>query len=123
MASQFVRVLANYISSRMWAYRVEKRRERYSDAEILAAVTNGQSWENYWSQFAKNFPSRFFYSPRNQKDFFLQTLQSLHPYEEILDDANDAVNRTFDLLGSGPVTLATPIDWSRDFTSGGAVEK
>ena len=118
MNNATLRTLINYLRSRAWALGVEHGIIRVNDLTILSEIIGKQPWEEFWQQFLKTFPSRFFYSPRNVKDFFIQSLQSLQPYEEILDDANDAAAHTFDLLGSGPVTLNMPIDWREDFKSG-----
>ncbi|HET7153038.1 MAG TPA: alginate lyase family protein [Candidatus Kapabacteria bacterium] len=112
------RVLNNYVRSRVWAYTVQKGIVKYNDADILGKMTGGKEWEKFWEDLTKEFSSRFYFSPRNQKDFFLQALQSFHSYEDILEDANNAVSRTFDVLGSGDTPLGTPIDWSKDFVSG-----
>lgn len=117
---QLVIVAGNRISSRLWSECMRLGLVRYDDADILGEITVGVPWETFWNTFRAEFPSRFFYSPRNRKDFFVQTLQSLHAYEDILDDANAAASRTFDLLGSGPVTLARPIAWNTDFITGAA---
>src|SRR5579863_486182 len=109
------RVLKNYLRSQAWAFGVNKKLITYNNEKLLAEITGGKEWDIFWNGFVKDFSSQFFFSPRNQKDFFLQTLQSLHSYEDILEDANNAVNRTFDVLGSGDRKLDTPIDWSTDF--------
>ena len=43
-----------------------------------------------------------------------------HPevFKALLDDAENALARRFDLLGSGPTDLGPSIDWSRDFKTG-----
>ena len=61
---------------------------------------------------------RFFFHPRNRKDFFLNVLTSLQPYDDILDEADETVQNKFETLGSGLVELGPAIHWQRDFKSG-----
>lgn len=50
----------------------------------------------------------------------LEALDSICPGDAhtILADAERALTREVDLLGSGPVKLGTPIDWHRDYKTG-----
>src|SRR5690349_3247082 len=100
--TQSLVVAGNRLSARLWALCVRRRIVTYDDDEILAEITGGKPWDAFWSAFTTDFGARFFYAPRNRKEFFVGTLASIHPSEEILDEANDAAARTFDLLGSGP---------------------
>jgi uncharacterized heparinase superfamily protein len=61
---------------------------------------------------------RFFFHPRNQKDFFLNQLTKTQDEESILSDAQDVLDNRFDTLGSGKVDLGVKINWHRDFKSG-----
>ena len=66
----FVRVLLNYGRTHVWARAVWYGLRTYSESAALAALTGGMPWNEFWLEFKRDFPSRFFYSPRNQKDFF-----------------------------------------------------
>ncbi|HAV23304.1 MAG: hypothetical protein A3G43_04615 [Ignavibacteria bacterium RIFCSPLOWO2_12_FULL_56_21] len=61
---------------------------------------------------------RFFFHPRNRKDFFLNVLTSLQPFDDILEEAEETVQNRFDTLGSGLVDLGQSVDWQKDFKSG-----
>jgi uncharacterized heparinase superfamily protein len=61
---------------------------------------------------------RFFFHPRNQKDFFLQLITQSQSYEEILRDAQDVGEHQIDVLGSGRTFLGEKINWRKDFKSG-----
>jgi hypothetical protein len=64
------------------------------------------------------------YDKKKVKKILFDSLGDFSQYAEIavekdslLSSAHDALNQTFDLLGSGPVKLE-PIDWHSDFKSG-----
>ena len=61
---------------------------------------------------------RFFFHPRNQKDFFLNLLTTSQSEESILTEAQDVLENRFDTLGSGKVNLGNKINWHCDFKSG-----
>jgi len=61
---------------------------------------------------------RFFFHPRNQKDFFLNLLTKTQDEQNILSEAQDVLDNRFDTLGSGKVHLGDTINWHRDFKSG-----
>jgi uncharacterized heparinase superfamily protein len=61
---------------------------------------------------------RFFFHPRNQKDFFLNLLTSTQREASILAQADNTLQNVFSTLGSGDVHLGETIHWQRDFKSG-----
>ena len=61
---------------------------------------------------------RFFFHPRNQKDFFLNLLTKTQSEESLLAESQDVLRNRFDTLGSGKVFLGDTINWHRDFKSG-----
>ena len=63
-------------------------------------------------------PSRFFFDPRNRKDFFLNVLTSVQSMDSIADEADLVLENKFQTLGSTLTDLGDPILWQRDFKSG-----
>ena len=63
-------------------------------------------------------PSRFFFDPRNKKDFFLNVLTSVQSMDSIADEAELVLENKFQTLGSPMTALGDPIPWQRDFKSG-----
>lgn len=58
--------------------------------------------------------ARFFFDPTSPAH-----LKKLQPHtDQILADAQTILNHEFDLLGSGPTQLSTPLPWHQDFKSG-----
>lgn len=113
-------VAGNRLCARLWGMALKRGMLSYDHESVMCELTVGKSWDEFWPAFKNDFPNRFFYSPLNRKEFFLQTLQTLHSYEEILDDARSAASWEFDLLGSGPKKLEAPLAWNVDFKTGAA---
>jgi uncharacterized heparinase superfamily protein len=88
-----------------------------SDEEFRRLFPFGGSNDEWLAEFHQRARLRFFFHPRNQKDFFLQLLTQTQPYEQILSEADDVVANRFEALGSGKVELGWPVDWQRDFKS------
>lgn len=74
--------------------------------------------ESFLEDFHARARLRFFFHPRNRKDFFLNTLTSVQPFESILEEADNALSNRFQTLGSSLVDLGDPVPWQRDFKSG-----
>lgn len=112
--------LAEYRILRPWWWRTVllERVNKMSDEEFRRLFPFGGSSDDWLAEFHQRVRLRFFFHPRNQKDFFLQLLTQTEPYEQILSEADDVVANRFEALGSGKVELGWPIDWQRDFKSG-----
>ncbi|MEX2089422.1 MAG: hypothetical protein WEB62_06590, partial [Bacteroidota bacterium] len=97
---------------------LEEQTARFSDKAFIRE--NGFDGDTVsfidWFHAAARF--RFFFHPRNRKDFFLQLITSTQPYEEILAEAQDVLENRFETLGSGKVDLGANINWHQDFKSG-----
>ena len=87
------------------------RRERGLDRKRLLALANAHSVESLWMRLAdRPYPAVTI-------SLDADALDRLVPGEttRILAAAEKACNRTVDLLGTGPIALGSPIDWSRDY--------
>ena len=87
------------------------RRERGLDRKRLLALANVGSVESLWMHLADR-PY-----PAVTTSFDADALDHLVPGDtaRIIAAAEMACNRTVDLLGTGPIALGSPIDWSRDY--------
>jgi hypothetical protein len=88
------------------------RRAARLDGRRLCVLLEAKSIDDLWDRLAvRPFP----FVPRDVKAF-----DHLCPgeRERIRRDSADAMDRRVNLLGSGPVYLDTPTDWSRDFVTG-----
>ena len=61
---------------------------------------------------------RFFFHPRNRKEFFLGTLTTLQPEIDIITDGERTLRNEFQTLGSPLTALGNSVPWHRDFKSG-----
>jgi uncharacterized heparinase superfamily protein len=103
---------------RIWRAFLEKRVQRQSNEEFCQLFDSAGETEGFVRLFHDAARYRFFFHPRNQKDFFLQLIMSTEPYEQILSDAHDVLENSFETLGSGKVHLGERINWHQDFKSG-----
>ena len=74
--------------------------------------------EGFVRQFHDAVRYRFYFHPRNQKDFFLHLITRTQAYEQILSEAQDVIENRFETLGSGKVLLGEKVNWHQDFKSG-----
>lgn len=90
------------------------RRARALNARRLLALAKASSIEELWQRLA----SRPF--PAATAPMAAGAVDAIEPgeSERIFAAAERACRREVDLLGSGPILLGTPIDWSRDYKSG-----
>ncbi len=101
---------------------VAKRSERYRGPRRAARLTDGRLLERTGAPDAASLIERLrhrpFVTPVGKIDS--ANLDRLTPgvVDEVLRRAAAAASRTVDILGSGPVTLAAPHDWSADYRSG-----
>ncbi len=103
---------------RAWRAVVQGRVERLRDEEFRKHFPYHGSADEWLAEFHLSARLRYFFHPRNQKDFFLQLLTRTQPFDQILQEADDVLGNRFDTLGSGKVELGAQINWQRDFKSG-----
>jgi len=117
----FLRILGHrLLMPRIWKVFLEKRVQTFSDHEFSQLFGFMGAAEEFIQRFHDAARLRFFFHPRNQKDFFLQLITTTQPYEQILSEAQDVVENRFETLGSGKVHLGEKINWRKDFKSGKA---
>ena len=91
---------------------------RFTDDAFFSALGWKRTAQEFLFHLREGGRLRFFFHPRNRKDFFLNTLTRTQPLESILEEADDVLNDRFQALGSPLVFLGNPIPWRRDFKSG-----
>ncbi|MCX6133079.1 MAG: alginate lyase family protein [Ignavibacteriales bacterium] len=106
------------INPLMWQWHGRTRVERLSDAEFRNTFPLRQDPAGFLLDFHESARLRFFFHPRNKKDFFLYLLTQTQPYEEVLSDAQDVLENKFEAFGLGKTSLGESIHWQRDFSSG-----
>jgi hypothetical protein len=104
----------------VWDRWLRKSLTRLSDEQFVARCGFQGSAKEFLRQLHEEVRFRFFFHPRNQKDFFLNLLTTSQSEESILSDARKTVENQFSTLGSGTVFLGDTINWQRDFKSGKA---
>ena len=102
----------------LWRWMGNSRAARLTDDEFRGFFPYKRDAEGFIRDFHDSARLRFFYHPRNQKDFFLQLLTQSQPHEDILTDAQDVASHYYEALGSGRTFLGEKINWRRDFKSG-----
>ncbi|MBI3577958.1 MAG: alginate lyase family protein [Ignavibacteriales bacterium] len=108
------------IKPRWWRTFLRERTTRLTDESFKQFFPSTGSNQEFLAQFHSAVRLRFFFHPRNQKDFFLQLITSTQNYEDILAEAQNVLENKFETLGSGLISLGTQIDWQKDFKSGKA---
>lgn len=106
------------IKPRWWRTFLRERTTRPSGESFKQLFSSTGSHQEFLAQFHLAARFRFFFHPRNQKDFFLQLITSTQNYEDILAEAQNVVENKFETLGSGLASLGAQIDWQKDFKSG-----
>jgi len=89
-----------------------------SDESFLKLLGSKGSGTEFLSSFHQSARFRFFFHPRNKRDFFLNLLTKTQSEESIDAEAREVMENKFETLGSGLVSLGETIDWQRDFKSG-----
>jgi heparinase II/III-like protein len=89
-------------------------RERNLDRHRLLHLARATGVDELWQRLA----GRAY--PAVTKPFAAAALDHLEPGESarVFAAAERACSRTVDVLGSGPIALGTPIDWSYDYRAG-----
>jgi uncharacterized heparinase superfamily protein len=106
------------VRPRVWNAFLVKQVQRQPEQKFLQLFGHSGTMEEFVQQFHDAVRYRFFFHPRNQKDFFLQLITKTQPYEQILSEAQDVIENRFETLGSGKVHLGEKISWRQDFKSG-----
>jgi uncharacterized heparinase superfamily protein len=112
------RILHRLVNPLMWRWYGCKRAGQLTDAGFRSFFPFRQDQSGFLQDFHDAARLRFFFHPRNKKDFFLHLLAQTQPYEEMLADAQDVLENKFEAFGSGKVSLGENIQWQRDFNSG-----
>lgn len=102
----------------IWKNFVEKRMRQSTDEEFFQRIGWEKTPEEFVNHIHEHNRHRFFFHPRNKKDFFLNLLTTTQPYDAILEEAELTVANQFQTLGSPLASLGETIDWQRDFKSG-----
>jgi len=111
--ARIARWLARQAAAELDQHRAPGRARRLTEARLLAELGAG-SLEALWARLAA---APF---PGVAGPVAAATYEQLCPGDaaRIAADADAAVERRVDLLGSGPVALGRPIDWHTDFKTG-----
>ncbi|HLF19739.1 MAG TPA: alginate lyase family protein [Bacteroidota bacterium] len=106
------------VRPKIWQMWLSKRLVGMSDIEFLRKQQSALPLEEFMKQFHETVRLKFFFHPRNQKDFFMNLLTKTQDEENILVEAQNVLENRFQCLGSGLVYLGENIDWQKDFKSG-----
>lgn len=119
MITTYTRALLHRIvKPALWRWFGNTRALQLSDKGFRSLFPFRKNPAEFLQDFHEAARFRFFFHPRNQKDFFLQLVTQSQPFEEILGEAQDVIGNQFDVLGSGKTFLGEKISWRRDFKSG-----
>ncbi|MFH0989458.1 MAG: alginate lyase family protein [bacterium] len=102
----------------LWKLFLQSQSAHLTDEDFLKRLSFHGTLEQVVQRFHSQARHRFFFHPRNQKDFFLHLLERSQSSQSILADAGDVLTNTFEALGSGRVHLGDLINWHLDFKSG-----
>jgi uncharacterized heparinase superfamily protein len=112
------RVVYRLIKPAFWRFYGRKRAAQLSDSEFRSLFPFRQDKDGFLQDFYESARFRFFFHPRNRKDFFLHLLTQSQAEEEILGDAQDVLGNMFEAFGSGKIFLGDSINWQKDYKSG-----
>jgi uncharacterized heparinase superfamily protein len=112
------RILHRIVRPFMWRWHDCEKTQRLSDAEFQSLFPFRKDLSGFLQDFHESARLRFFYHPRNKKDFFLHLLEQSQPYDEMLADAQGVLENKFGAFGLGATNLGESIHWQRDFSSG-----
>jgi uncharacterized heparinase superfamily protein len=102
----------------IWEHFTRPLLTRLSDQDFLSRCGFQGSADDFIASFHPKARLRFFFHPRNQKDFFLNLLTRTQNHEDILAESEDVLHNRFQTLGSAKTSLGGSINWHRDFKSG-----
>ena len=112
------RVIYRLLKPAVWRWFVRKQTEQLSDDAFRRLFPFRKDLKGFLQDFHESARLRFFFHPRNKKDFFLHLLTQSQPYEEVLNDAQDVLGNWFEALGTGKFHLGESINWQKDYRSG-----
>lgn len=117
--TSFLRAVEHRIvRKKLWQHLLLRRSTSMTDDEFRKLFRFSKAGSTFCESFHASIRLRFFFHPRNQKDFFLQLLTRGQSMESILEEADDVMHNRFETLGSGKVSLGDSINWQKDFKSG-----
>ncbi len=111
-------VLHRILKPLTWETLSRHRLTGLNDEDFLSLWNFQGLPEEFIAWFHDASRLRFFFHPRNQKDFFLNLLTKTQSHESILAEAQDVLDNKFQTLGSPKVSLGKEIQWHQDFKSG-----
>jgi len=97
----------------------------------LSHLLGGALWHSAYSErkkvmskscYERLISSRFFFTPRNRKEFFLDLLNRSMSSKVIIGGSDTEINNTFSVFGSAPIKLSLPLPWHEDVKTGGRWE-
>jgi hypothetical protein len=112
------RVIYRLIKPALWRLNGQRKAEQLSDGAFRSLFPFRQDPDGFAQDFYESARFRFFFHPRNRKDFFLHLLTQSQPYDEVLSDAQDVLGNVFEAFGSGKIHLGESINWQKDYRSG-----
>ncbi len=110
-------VYSRIITRHLYQIRVRILRNIISPAR-LAKRFKGGGGNPFPGVLRQSLRSRFFLSPSNRKEFYINLMTSLGGFDTIMDDADLVHENKFQTLGSGIHAFGKSIDWHLDFKSG-----
>ena len=111
------RVVYRLIKPALWRLYGRKKAEQPTEIEFRSLFPFRQERDGFLQDFYESARFRFFFHPRNRKDFFLHLLTQSQPYDEVLSDAQDVLGNIFEAFGSGKIHLGDSINWQKDYKS------
>ncbi|HEX9829768.1 MAG TPA: alginate lyase family protein [Bacteroidota bacterium] len=120
------RTLAHYwkliehriIKPRWWRTVLAGRLQRLADDDFQRLFPYKAPGDEWLEEFHARARFRFFFHPRNRKDFFLHQLTHTQNHDQIIQEAEETVENKFQTLGSPLTPLGDTINWQCDFKSG-----
>ena len=112
------RLTYRLIKPALWQWYKRVKLSRLSDVQFRRLFPFRQGPEGFLLDFHETARLRFFFHPRNRKDFFLHLLSQSQPYDDVLADAQDVLANKFEAFGSGKIHLGDSINWQKDYRSG-----
>jgi uncharacterized heparinase superfamily protein len=112
------RVVYRLIKPALWRWYGQKKAVALTDSEFRSLFPFRQDLDGFLRDFYESARLRFFFHPRNKKDFFLHLLTQSQHYDEVLSNAQDVLGNIFEAFGSGKIHLGDSINWQKDYRCG-----
>ncbi|MGH2568865.1 MAG: hypothetical protein ACRDGA_11040, partial [Bacteroidota bacterium] len=100
MAHYWKLIERRILHPRWWKAVLSERLRRLTDDDFRHFFPYHPSGDEWLTWFHQGRRLRFFFHPRNQKDFFLHQLTHTQSHEQILLEAEHTVENKFQTLGS-----------------------